>query len=256
MTLSIYDSEQYLFEIAQSFIRSRVIFTSLELRIFDLLLPTNSALTCSQIAQRLKLHYIENESRCLQDVLDCLKSIKFLEYDKENFVYKLTNFTRNLFLPNCKLLTNLDQEFYDKMPQFNGTVLKNSLKDSIHLIMLLRIKQLIDLTTYSKISLDSFDENIDVMIIWRQEGCLKDKIKQAYEILPSMKPSLLILIVPTDEDDEVTLTLNIFLNMIITTKEEENPKEIYSKKYLKQIGFRSVEKIKSTDGLQLLLAYK
>ncbi|CAF1244363.1 unnamed protein product [Adineta ricciae] len=256
MPLSIYDSEQYLFEIAQSFIRSRVVFTSLELQIFDLFSQSNHGLTCAQVAEQLSLHYVQNESRCLQDVLDCLKSMKFLEYEKEKFTYKLTDFARNLLLPNRQLLSNIDRDFYDKMPQLNELVLNNSIKDSIHLIMLLRIKQLVDLTAYSNVSIDSFDENVDVMVIWRQDGCLKEKIKQAYDILPSSKASLLILIIPNDEDDEVTLALNILLNMTTTSKEAENPKEFYSTKFFKKIGFQSIERLKSTDGIQLLLAYK
>jgi hypothetical protein len=256
LSFSIYDSEQYLFEIAQNFIRSRVIFTSIELNIFDLLLSYNDGLTCSQIGQRLNLHYIENESRCLQDVLDCLTSMKFLELEDEKLSYKLTKLTRNYLLPNRKILANIDQEFYKRMPQFNEIVLNNYSKDSINLLMLLRIKQLVDLTNYSNISIDSIDENVDVMIIWRQDGLLKEKIKQIYDILPSNKKGLLILIIPNDEQDEVTLALNLFLNMITTNKEQENSKDLYSKKFLKQIGFRSIERIQSTDGLQLLLAYK
>jgi len=256
LSFSIYDSEQYLFEIAQNFIRSRVIFTSIELNIFDLLLSYNDGLTCSQIGQRLNLHYIENESRCLQDVLDCLTSMKFLEREDETLSYKLTKLTRNYLLPNRKILANIDQEFYKRMPQFNEIVLNNYSKDSINLLMLLRIKQLVDLTNYSNISIDSIDENGDVMIIWRQDGLLKEKIKQIYDILPSNKKGLLILIIPNDEQDEVTLALNLFLNMITTNKEQENLKDLYSKKFLKQIGFRSIERIQSTDGLQLLLAYK
>jgi hypothetical protein len=252
LSFSIYDSEQYLFEIAQNFIRSRVIFTSIELNIFDLLLSYNDGLTCSQIGQRLNLHYIENESRCLQDVLDCLTSMKFLELEDEKLSYKLTKLTRNYLLPNRKILANIDQEFYKRMPQFNEIVLNNYSKDSINLLMLLRI----DLTNYSNISIDSIDENVDVMIIWRQDGLLKEKIKQIYDILPSNKKGLLILIIPNDEQDEVTLALNLFLNMITTNKEQENSKDLYSKKFLKQIGFRSIERIQSTDGLQLLLAYK
>jgi hypothetical protein len=125
LSFSIYDSEQYLFEIAQNFIRSRVIFTSIELNIFDLLLSYNDGLTCSQIGQRLNLHYIENESRCLQDILDCLTSMKFLEREDETLSYKLTKLTRNYLLPNRKILANIDQEFYKRMPQFNEIVLNN-----------------------------------------------------------------------------------------------------------------------------------
>jgi hypothetical protein len=256
MTLSIYDSEQYLFEIAQSFIRSRVIFTSLELQLFDLLLTYNDGLTCARIAEQLNLHYVQNESRCLLDVLDCLKSMKFLECGRETSAYKLTKFTRNLLLSNRDLLARIDQQLYDKMPHFNEVVVNDSLKDSIQLIMLLRIKQLVDVTSYSKISIDSIDNNADVIIIWRQEGQLKEKVKQAYNVLPSDRKSLLILIVPNEDDDEVTLTLNIFLNMTTNDREQENPKELYSKKFLMQIGFRSIERVESTDGLQLLLAYK
>jgi hypothetical protein len=255
-SLSIYDSEQYLFEIAQSFIRSRIIFTSIELKIFDLLLSSNDGFRCSEIANHLHLHYIENESRCLQDVLDCLTSMHFLERDNDKFSYKLTKFTRNFLLPNRTILSHLDQEFYKEMPQFHEIILNNSSKTSIHQIMLLRIKQFVDLTNYSHISIDSFDEKTDVMIIWRQDGFLKEKIKQAYDLLPSNKKGLLILILPNDEHDEVTLALNLFLNMTTTNPEQENSKDFYSKKFLKQIGFRSIERIQSTDDLQLLLAFK
>jgi len=256
-SLSIYDSEQYLFEIAQNFIRSRIIFTSIELKIFDLLLSYNGGLICSEIAEHLNLHFIENESRCLQDVLDCLTSMNFLERDDEKLSYTLTKFTRNYLLPNRTILSNIDQEFYKEMPQFHDINLNNSSsKNFINQIMLLRIKQFVDLTNYSNISIDSFDENTDVIIIWRQDGLLKDKIKQAYDILPSNKKGLLILIIPNDEYDEVTLALNLFINMTTTNKEQENSKDFYSKKFLKQIGFRSIERIQSTDDLQLLLAYK
>jgi hypothetical protein len=255
-SLSIYDSEQYLFEIAQNFIRSRTIFTSIELKIFDLLLSYNGGLICSEIAEHLNLHFIENESRCLQDVLDGLTSMNFLERDDEKLNYKLTKFTRNFLLPNRTILLNIDQEFYKQMPQFHEIILNNSSKNSINQIMLLRIKQLVDLTNYSNISIDTFDENTDVIIIWRQDGLLKEKLKQAYDILPLNKKGLLILIIPNDEHDEVTLTLNLFMNMTTTNKEQENSKDFYSKKFLKQIGFRSIERIQSTDDLQLLLAYK
>jgi hypothetical protein len=256
-SLSIYDSEQYLFEIAQSFIRSRIIFTSIELKIFDLLLSYNDGLICSQIAEHLNLHFIENESRCLQDVLDCLTSMNFLERDDEKLSYKLTKFTRNYLLPNRTILSNIDGEFYKEMPRFHDIILNNSSsKNTFNQIMLLRIKQFIDLTNYSNISIDSFDENTDVIILWRQDSLLKEKIKQAYDILPSNKKGLLILIIPNDEYDEVTLAFNLFMNMTTTNKEQENSKDIYSKKFLKQIGFRSIERIQSTDDLQLLLAYK
>ncbi|CAF4114737.1 unnamed protein product [Rotaria sp. Silwood2] len=255
-SLSIYDSEQYLFEIAQSYMRSRIIFTSLELKIFDLLLSYNDGLLCSDIAKHLKLHYIENESRCLQDILDCLTSMNFLERNNENFSYKLTKFTRNFIFSNQKILCNIDQEFYKNMPQLDNSLLNNSSKDSINQLMLLRIKQLVDLTNYSNISIDSIDKDADVIIIWRKNCLLKEKINQAYDILPINRKSLLILIVPNDEHDEVTLTLNLFMNMISITKEQENPKDLYSKKFLKQIGFRSIERKQSTDDLQLLLAYK
>ncbi|CAF0805732.1 unnamed protein product [Rotaria sp. Silwood1] len=253
---SIYDSEQYLFEIAQNFMRSRIIFTSMELKIFDLFLSYNDGLSCFDIAKHLNLHYIENESRCLQDILDCLTAMNFLERNNENFSYKLTKFTRNFLLPNRKILHNIDQEFYKNMPEFDNILLNNSSKDSITQLMLLRIKQLVDLTNYSNISIDSIDKDADVIIIWRQDGLLKEKIKQAYDILPMNGNGLLILIVPNDEHDEVTLALNLFMNMTTITKEQENPKELYSKKFLKQIGFRSVERRQSIDDLQLLLSYK
>lgn len=256
-SLSIYDSEQYIFEIAQNFIRSRTIFTSIELKIFDLLLLYNDGLICSDIAKHLNLHYIENESRCLQDVLDCLTSMNFLERHSDKHTYKLTKFTRNFLLPNRDILTNIDQEFYKKMPDLHEYISNNSLiKNSLNQIMLLRIKQLVNLTNYSNISIDTFDENTDVIIFWRPDGLIKDKIKQAYDILPINKKGLLILIQSNNEYDEVTLALNIFLNMSIKTEEDENFKDFYSKKYLKQIGFRTIEKIQSTDDLQLLLAFK
>jgi hypothetical protein len=253
---SIYDNEQYLFEIAQNFMRSRVIFTSIELKIFDLLLSYDDGLRCSEIAKELDLYYVENESRCLQDVLDLLTSMMFLERDNENVCYKLTKFTRNYLLPNRNILVNIDQDFYQKMPKFDEIILNNSSKDSINQIMLLRIKQLVDLTNYSNISIDLIDKNSDVIIIWRQENLLKEKLEQIYDILPLNKKGLLILVIPNDEHDEVTLALNLFMNMTIKTKEQEYTKEFYSKKFLKQFGFRSIEKLQSTDGLQLLLAYK
>ncbi|CAF2943940.1 unnamed protein product [Rotaria sp. Silwood2] len=168
-SLSIYDSEQYLFEIAQSYMRSRIIFTSLELKIFDLLLSYNDGLLCSDIAKHLKLHYIENESRCLQDILDCLTSMNFLERNNENFSYKLTKFTRNFIFSNQKILCNIDQEFYKNMPQLDNSLLNNSSKDSINQLMLLRIKQLVDLTNYSIISIHSIDKHANVIIIWTQD---------------------------------------------------------------------------------------
>jgi hypothetical protein len=250
-SLSIYDNEQYLFEIAQSFMCSRVIFTSLELQLFDLLVSYNDGLTCKEIAKHLNLNFIENQSRCLQDVLDLLASMNFLERDNVKFIYKLTKFTRHFLLPNRKILVNIDQEFYIKMPHFNEIRPEKSSKDSINTLMLLRIKQLVDLNNYSNISIDTINENSDVIIIWRQDGLLNEKIRQAFDILPSNKRGLLILVLPNDEHDEVSLAFNLFLN-----KEQENSKTLYSKKILKQIGFRAVERIQSIDDLQLLLAYK
>ena len=256
-SFSIYDSEQYLFEIAQNFIRSRIIFTSIELKIFDLLLSHRSGLLCSEIAKYLNLYYIENKSRCLQDVLDCLTSMNFLEYNNEKMTYKLTKLTQYLLLPNRKILSNVDREFYKNMSHFNEILLDNSSKDLIYQIMLLRIKQLVDLTNYSNISIDTIDKTADVIIIWRQDGLLKEKIKQIYDALPCNEKGLLILIVPNDEYDEVTLALSLFINMTTTIEEQENCQDLYSKKFLKQIGFRTIERKQSKDdNLQLLLAFK
>ncbi|CAF3227004.1 unnamed protein product [Rotaria socialis] len=251
--LSIYDSEQYLFEIAQNFIRSRVVFTASDLKIFDLLLSCNDGLSCSDIAKNLNLHYVENQSRCLQDVLDCLTSMNLLERCNGNLCYKLTNFARNFLLPNREVLLNIDENFYKIMPKFDSMFLKNSSKESIHAIMLLRIKQLVDLTNYSNISFDTINKNSDMIVLWRQDGLLKDKIKQAYHALPTHGKGVLILIFP---DDEVTLAFNLFNNMMTKVEEQENPKELYSKKFLRQIGFRSVEKKQSENDLQILIAYK
>ncbi|CAF5206099.1 unnamed protein product, partial [Rotaria magnacalcarata] len=244
---------QYLFEIAQNFIRSRVVFTALELKIFDLLLSCNDGLSCSDIAKNLNLHYVENQSRCLQDVLDCLTSMNLLERCNEILCYKLTNFTRNFLLPNREILLNIDENFYKIMPKFDSIFLKNPPKESIHAVMLLRIKQLVDLTNYSNISFDTINKNSDMIVLWRQDGLLKDKIKQAYHALPIHGRGLLILIFP---DDEVTLALNLFNNMMTKVEEQENPKELYSKKFLRQIGFRSVEKKQFENDLQILIAYK
>lgn len=253
---SIYHSEQYLFEIAQSFIRSRVIFTSLELKIFDLLFLHRDGLKCSEIAQHLNLHFRENQSRCLEDALDSLASMNLLERDQQAFSYKLTKLTRSSLLPNRAILAKIEDEFYKKMPHLHEVLLDQSSKTSINQIMLLRIQQFVDLTNYSNISIDSFDENTNVIILWRQDGRLKEKIQQAYEILPSAKKGLLILILPNEEEDEVTLALNLLNNMTSAEKEQENVKDFYSKKFLKQIGFRSIERIQTADDLQLLLASK
>lgn len=250
---SIYDSEQYLFEIAQNFMRSRVTFTAVELKIFDLLLSRKDGLLCSDIAKHLHLHYIENESRCLQDVLDCLTSMNFLERTNQNLRYKLTDFTKNFLLPNREILTNIDNEFYKNMPQFDTILLEDSSKDSIEQLMLLRIKQLVDLSNYSNILFDKIEENADVIILWRQDGVLKEKIKQAYDALSTDRKGLLILILP---GDEVTLALSLFNNMTTTIKELENPKEFYSKKFLPQFGFLSVEEKRSEDDFKILIASK
>lgn len=255
-SFSIYDCEQHLFELAQNFMRSRIIFASIELNIFDLLLSYNDGLSCSEIAKQLDLHYIENESRCLQDVLDSLTSMNFLERNDEKITYKLTEFTHDYLLPNRKVLSNIDQEFYQNMPRFDTILLDSSSNDSINHIMLLRIKQLVDLTNYSKISIDSIDKNADVIIIWRQDGLLKQKLEQVYDALPSNGNGLFILIIPNDEHDEVTIALNLLMNMTTTIKQQEIPKSLYSIKYLKQLGFQCFETKKSADSLELILAYK
>lgn len=256
-SLSIYDSEQYIFEIAQNFIRSRILFTSFELKIFELLLSHSNGLTCSELARELNLHWIDNQSRCFEDILDCLTAMNFLERNDKTCSYQLTKLTRNYLLPHRTLLTQFDQQFYQSMPHCHQhLLLDSSTRTSIHQLLLTRIQQYIDLTPYSNISIDSFDENTNAIILWRQDGCLKEKIQQAYEILPSQKKGLLILIIPQDEQDEITLALNLLSNMSQSVREEENVKDFYSKKYLKQIGFRSIERIQTLDDLQLLLAHK
>ena len=255
-SLTIYESEQYLFEIAQSFIRSRMIFTALDLQIFDRLLAEQDGLTCSQIAQELHLHFQENQSRCLEDVLDCLTAMNFLQRDEKTSTYQLTKLTRSTLLPHRILLNHLDKDFYQSTPHFHEILLDSSTKTSINQLLLLRIQQYVDLNNYSNISIDSFDENTNAIILWRQDGHLKEKIDKAYEILPCNKKGLLILIIPSEETDEMTLALNLLSNMTNTNREEENIKDFYSKKYLKQIGFRSIERIQTIDDLQFLLAHK
>lgn len=255
-SLSIYDSEQYIFEIAQSFIRGRIVFTSLELNIFDLLISHPNGLRCSQIAQELNLHWLDNQSRCLEDVLDCLTAMNFLERIEKTSSYQLTKLTRHSLLPHRTLLTQLDKQFYQAMPHCHELLLDSSARTSINQLMLLRIQQYVDLTPYSNISIDSFDENTNAIILWRQDGHLKEKIQQAFEILPCQKKGLLILIIPQDDQDEMTLALNLLSNMTNANREQENVKDFYSKKYLKQIGFRSIERVQTFDDLQLLLAHK
>ena len=253
---SIYDNEQYLFELAQSFMRSRVTFTCAELKLFALLLTHRSGLTCSKIATHLDLHYVENESRCLQDVLDALAAMQFLERDQATGIYRLSTLTEKFFLPHQALLSQIDRDFYRKMPQLHETTMNHASNESIQTLMLLRIQQLVDLKAYTKISIDQINSHAEAIILWRQDGLLKEKLQQAWTSLPSNKKALLILVVPNDDTDEVTLALNLFQNMTSTEKEKENCRDLYSKKVLKQIGFRSVERLHSADGLELLLAYK
>jgi hypothetical protein len=112
------------------------------------------------------------------------------------------------------------------------------------------------LKAYSKISIDSMDDHADAIILWRQDGLLKKKLQQAFDALPANGRGLLVLVVPNDEQDEVTLALNLLANVTAAHREQENFKDFYSKKALKQIGFRTVERLKSSDGLELLLAHK
>jgi hypothetical protein len=255
-SLPIYDNEQYLFELAQSFMRSRIIFTCTELKVFDLLLTHENGLTCAEIAHALNLHFIENESRCLQDVLDALTSMDFLVRQQNNGIYKLASMTENVFLRHQNLLVTLDREFYSNMPHCHELKINNCSEQSVQTLMLLRIQQLVDLRHYTKISIDKIDHHADVIIIWRQDGLLRDRIQQAFDILPVNKQGLLIVVVPDDQHDEVTLALNLFVNMMHTDHEQANPSDLYSVQTLKTIGFRTVEEIQSKDGLTLLVAHK
>ena len=253
---SIYDNEQYLFELAQSFMRSRVIFTCMELKLFELLLSHRSGLTCSKIATHLDLHYVENESRCLQDVLDALTTMKFLERDQSTGIYRISTLTEKLLLPHQSILSKVDRDFYQKMPQLHETTFNHDSSQSLQTLMLLRIQELVDLKAYTRISIDQLTSHAEVIILWRQDGLLKEKLQQTWNILPSNKKGLLILVLPNEENDEVTLALNLFQNMTGAEKERDNGRDLYTKRTLKQIGFRTVERLHSPDGLALLLAYK
>ena len=255
---SIYDNEQYLFELAQSFIRSRVIFTCFHLKLFDLLQSHQQGLTCEEIAEDLHLHYLPNQSRCLVDVLDALTSMKMLERDCQQGIYRLSSLTKQSFLPHQILLAELDEEFYPLMPQFHQRSMEHLSKESIYALMLIRIEELIDLKPYSHRIIDRIEENSDLIILWRQNRTFAGKLQHAFDVLPSNGKGLLIVIL---SDDEVTLTLNLFLNMIVdstTKKDDEEIEEQDWQKILKQIGFETVERMQSTHrgDFALLLAYK
>ena len=257
MASSIYDNEQYIFEIAQSFIRSRVIFTSMELSIFDLLLShADRGLSCPDIAKSLNLHYVERESRCLQDVLDSLSAMHLLARDPHQLTYKLTPLAEHVLLPQRELLSAIDRQFYQRLPRLDESIELSTGKDSVYTLMLTRIQQLIDLTTYAKISIDSVDDHADAIVLWRPDGLLTKKLQQVFDALPTNGRGLLVLVVPNDEEDEVSLALNLLVNVTVGHREQENFKDFYSTKALKQLGFRTVERVKSSDGLELLLAYK
>ena len=255
-TCSFYDSEQYLFELAQSFMRSRVIFTSIELKLFDLLSQNPTGLTTLEISRMLKLNYIENQSRCLQDVLDALYSMNFLDRQEDDGRYKLSKFTTDCFNPSEKYLSAVEKEFYPKMSHFYEQMADENLQQTIHELMLLRIQHLVDLSKYQRISIDQIALDAQVIILWRQENKLKQKISRAFDVLKADDQGVLILILPDDQDDEVTLTLNLFLNMASNNSEQIYQPDLFSEDSLKQIGFRTVEHVRSTDGLTLLLAYK
>jgi len=253
---SIYESEQYLFEIAQSFIRSRIIFTSIDLQIFDLLLLKSDGLSCSDIGKHLNLHFIENQSRCLEDCLDCLTAMNLLEFNRDKRVYQLTKLARNYLLPNRSLLTNIENEFYSPVSQFyqiksppNPSLSSSSLQQ----LILVRIKQYVNLSTYSNVTIDACETTSDAIIFWNEENFFKEKFQQAFDVLPSNGKGLFILVLPTNDNDEISLAMNICLNK---NTNNEHAKDVCSKKFLKQIGFRSVEKVQTTDDLQLLLAFK
>lgn len=249
---SIYESEQYLFELAQSFIRSRVLFTSIDLQIFDLLLLKPDGLTCADIGNHLNLHFIENQSRCLQDCLDCLTSMNLLEYNQGKHIYQLTKLTRNYLLPNRSLLSNIENEYYLPVAQFYQ-IKSHSSSSSLQQLILLRIKQYVNLSTYSNVTIDKCESTSDAIIFWNEDNFFKENIQQAFDVLPSHSKGLLILVLPTNENDEISLAMNVCLNK---TSMNENIKDVCSRKFLKQIGFRSIEKIQSADDLQLLLAFK
>ena len=106
--------------------------------------------------------------------------MNLLELKKEHSKYKLTKFTQDYILSNRKILSKIDQEYYKNMPQLNEILVHDSCKESVDQIMLLRIQQLFDLRKYSNISIDSIDQNADVIILWRQDGLLKEKITEFY----------------------------------------------------------------------------
>lgn len=249
-SLSIYDNEQYLFEIAQSFIRSRVIFTCSHLKLFDHLLLHPQGLTCEEIGKELNLHYLSGESRCLPDVLDALASMKFLERNPSNLTYRLSSWSKDVFLPDEELISKLDEEFYLPIAQCDDSTVDPRSKELIYSLMFKRIEELVDLKPYSHRSVDQVEMGADLIILWRQNRSLKEKIQQAFDVLPSHGKGLLILVL---SDDEVTLTLNLFFNLIVDDEvEEEDWPKIF-----KEIGFETVERLQSSRGdFSILLAYK
>lgn len=249
-SLSIYDSEQYLFEIAQSFIRSRIVFSCFHLKLFDLLVDHSEGLTCDELSKFLHLNYLPGESRCLIDVLDALTSMKFLERDTSKRIYRLTSLTKEYFLPHQNLLSNLEKEFYPQMTQCHESKVDEHWKESIETLMFIRLEELIDLKPYERRSIDKVDENLDLIVLFRQDETLKTKLHRAFDVLPSHGKGLLILVL---SDDEVTLAMNIFLNMI---SQPEIPDENWQK-ILKEIGFETVERLQSTrNDFAIVLAYK
>ena len=176
--------------------------------------------------------------------------MNFLQRDATAKTYRLTSLTTENFLPHETLLSQIEKEFYPLMPQCHENRADERWKEPIEALMFSRLEELIDLKPYPRRTIDRVEENLDLIVFFRHDRTLKEKLRRAFDVLPSTGKGLLILVL---SDDEVTLALNLFLNMILPGEVQDEDWQ----KILTDIGFETVERLQSTRGdLAIVLAYK
>ncbi|CAF0746784.1 unnamed protein product [Didymodactylos carnosus] len=141
-------------------------FSAINLKLFQLLFNhKDTGRTVQQIAQDLNLHWIENESRGLLDVLDALCSMSVLK--REHSTYKLALLGERYLLNEDKYLKYfnvIDQQIYSQFSKLDqllttGTIdqdccssTSSSIKDVLGFFKTERIKNVfaqLDLSKYS-----------------------------------------------------------------------------------------------------------
>lgn len=253
--MSIYNSEQYIFELAQSFMRSCIVFTCSDLKIFDVLSENENGLTAEDLSRILKFRYVENESRCLKDVLDALCSMNLIEFSSDNKVYRISKFNRKFFEENSKNLVEVYRNFYLPMAHLNEARLDESLQSIVEKLILRRIEQLIDLSAFKHIVFDRVVSCAESIVFSRPDAVSKEILQQTLQILPSGNKGILILLVPNDHD-EIQLAFRLFFNMTSMQNEQTHHEDVYSEQFLEKIGFRKVKRFQSPDGFTVLTAQK